>query len=402
MITRLVLVSLLWFLVDLYFFQAVRTVYQHKWVWVVFWVFDFIILAVFAYFILTMRTPHPSSKAIYWVIGFGVISLIPKLIALPVLISEDVVRLGEGLFRLTKGGDFWPERRKFISQLTLGVAAIPFLSLVYGVWKGKYDFKVHTITLKFPNLPQAFHGFTITQLSDIHSGSFGDKKAVEKGVAMANKLGADVLLFTGDLVNNRADEMKDWKETFSKLYAPMGKFSVLGNHDYGDYDHWDSAEEKSNNFQHLVKTHAEIGFKLLRNEALPIEKNGQQICLIGVENWGKRFHQYGDLNKATEKVAVDQFKILMSHDPSHWEAQVLPHHHRIDLTLSGHTHGMQMGVEIGQVKWSPVKYIYPQWAGLYSNKDDRYLYVNRGFGFIGFPGRVGIMPEITFIRLERA
>src|SRR6218665_1138357 len=401
MITRLFFIAMLWFLADLYSFQAVRTVYPHKWVGVAYWLLDFIIVAVFVYFLLTMRTSPPASKTIYWAFGLAAVSLLPKLIVLPILISEDLARLGEGIFRASKGGEFWADRRKFISQLTLGAAAIPFLSLLYGIWKGKYDYQVHALTLKFHNLPQAFHGFTITQLSDIHSGSFDDKKAVEKGVAMANKLGADVLLFTGDLVNNRADEMKDWKETFSKLTAPMGKFSVLGNHDYGDYAHWNSEEEKANNFQQLVDTHAEIGFRLLRDEAITLEKDGQQISLIGVENWGKRFHQYGNLNKAIEKTAPEHFKILMSHDPSHWEAQVLPCPQHIDLTLSGHTHGMQLGVEVGQMKWSPAKYLYPQWAGLY-NQGNRCLYVNRGFGFIAFPGRVGILPEITFIRLEKA
>lgn len=400
MTIRFVLIAVLWFLADLYFFQAVRTVSRCKWVWLAYWIFEFIAAAVFVYFILTARTSYSASKIIHWALGLAVLSLLPKLITLPILISEDLVRLGEGIFRVSKGDEFWAGRRKFISQLTLGAAAIPFLSVLHGIWKGKYDYQVHTLTLKFPNLPEAFHGFSITQLSDIHSGSLDDKKAVEKGVAMANKLGADVLLFTGDLVNNRADEMNDWKEIFSKLTAPKGKFSVLGNHDYGDYVHWNSAKEKANNFQQLADTHAEIGFKLLRDEAVTIEKDGQQISLIGVENWGKRFHQYGNLNKALEKTAPEDFKILMSHDPSHWEAQVLPCRQHIDLTLSGHTHGMQLGIEVGRMKWSPSKYLYPQWAGLY-NQGNRCLYVNRGFGFIGFPGRVGILPEITFIRLEK-
>jgi predicted MPP superfamily phosphohydrolase len=260
---------------------------------------------------------------------------------------------------------------------------------------------VHKKTLYFKDLPSEFDGFTITQLSDIHAGSFSSKRGVEKGVAMVNKQKSDLLLFTGDLVNNQASEMDPWLETFAKLKASFGKFSVLGNHDYGDYMKWDNKQVKSANLDRLKEVHEEIGFDLLLDEAVRIKKDGQSLALIGVQNWGKGgFHKYGDLKKATENIADDEFKILMSHDPSHWEAKTLQHTKHIDLTLAGHTHGMQFGIELFGFQWSPVKYMYPQWAGIYKQQD-RYLYVNRGFGFLGFKGRIGIWPEIAVITLKK-
>jgi predicted MPP superfamily phosphohydrolase len=298
--------------------------------------------------------------------------------------------------------EYIPGRRKVISQIALGVAAIPFFGIIYGMVKGKYDYRVHRIKLAFIDLPKAFEGFTITQLSDIHSGSFDSKKDVQRGVQIANNQKSDVVLFTGDLVNNKASEMDNWISVFGQLKANMGKYSILGNHDYGDYMDWNSEAEKKANLEQLKNVHKEMGFRLMLNENISLEKEGESITLIGVENWGKMgFHQYGDLDKSLEGVHNNQFKILMSHDPSHWEAQVLNHEKHIHLTLSGHTHGMQMGIEIPGFKWSPIQYIYKQWAGDYS-KGDKHIYVNRGFGFLGFPGRVGILPEITVIQLTRA
>jgi uncharacterized protein len=350
-------------------------------------------------------------KGIGWLIGLVLISFIPKLLIIPILLIEDIGRVilfaGNWIAHLLKLSFVkdtalqFAERRRFISQIALSIAAVPFLSLIYGMIKGKYDYKLHRITLTFDDLPEAFNGFTITQISDIHSGSFDSKSDVERGVALANAQKSDLFLFTGDLVNNRADEMIEWKETFSKLRAPYGQFSVLGNHDYGDYVQWENEAAKANNLQQLKEIQKEIGFNLLINQNVKIEKNGESITLIGVENWGHRgFHRYGKLNKATEDIDDSCFKILMSHDPSHWEGEILQHQKHIHLTLSGHTHGMQFGIEIPGIKWSPIKYIYPQWAGIY-NKDNKYIYVNRGFGFIGYPGRVGILPEITVIELRR-
>ncbi|WP_244311242.1 metallophosphoesterase [Mucilaginibacter metallidurans] len=242
----------------------------------------------------------------------------------------------------------------------------------------------------------------MTQLSDIHSGSFSSREGVEKGIKMVNAQKSDLVVFTGDLVNNQASEMDPWIPYFAKLKAAYGKYSVLGNHDYGDYIKWNTEADKHINLERLKEVHKEIGFSLLLNEAVPIYKDGQKISLIGVENWGKGgFHKYGDLDKATSTVAPDDFKILLSHDPSHWEAVTLAHQNHIHLTLAGHTHGAQFGLELFGFKWSPIKYIYKQWAGLYE-KFGKFLYVNRGFGFLGLRGRVGIWPEITVITLKTA
>lgn len=268
--------------------------------------------------------------------------------------------------------------------------------------KGKYKYQVHRVTIAFKNLPEAFNNFTITQVSDIHSGSLDDAREVLRGVELANAQNSDIFFFTGDLVNSIADEMLPWMETFAKFHAPYGKFSILGNHDYGDYVHWESKEAKIKNLDRLKEIHKEIGFKLLLNENAIIEKDCQKISLIGVENWGKRgFTKYGKLNKALNGVDNKDFKILLSHDPSHWDAEIINNEKHIQLTLSGHTHGMQFGVEVPGFKWSPVQYLYPEWAGLYE-KQGKYIYVNRGFGFIGYPGRVGIYPEITVIKLVKA
>lgn len=333
-----------------------------------------------------------------------ILSLIPKLIILAMLFGEDILRFFTGIFYSLAGnreGDFLPDRRKFISQTALALAAVPFLGILHGVLIGKYRYRVIKHTLAFDDLPEEFDGFTITQISDIHSGSFDNKKKLEYGIDLINQQKSDVILFTGDLVNNHAGEMEPWIETFKKLHAPMGKFSILGNHDYGDYMQWPSKEAKVANLQRLFEVHEELGFKLLRNESLSLKKGSDSIDLIGVENWGKGFAQYGDLAKAAANLSAQTFKILMSHDPSHFDEEVKSFAHHIHLTLSGHTHGMQFGIEIpGFLKWSPVSLRYPKWAGLYEELG-RYLHVNRGFGFLAFPGRVGIWPEITVLELKR-
>lgn len=414
MLTRFVVITLIWIIVDFYCFQAVKTVTVNfnptnatiiKWTY---WIFDILLITTILLLAASGKFTHGPNKAMSVLFGLMILSLAPKVIVLPFLLVEDIVRILQGTYTwaasLASGknsGNFFPDRRKFVSQVGLGLASIPFFGIIYGLVKGKYEYRVHKVKLTFKDLPEAFHGFKITQLSDIHSGSFDDKEAVEKGIHLANAQKSDLIVFTGDLVNNSADEMDRWIESFSMLDAPMGKFSILGNHDYGDYIKWESEEAKANNLERLKEVHGEIGFRLLLNENSKIEKNGQSISLLGVENWGLRgFHQYGDLDKALEDVHHNDFKLLLSHDPSHWEAQTLHHEKHIHLTLSGHTHGMQFGIEIPGFKWSPIKYIYPQWAGAYEKKD-KYIYVNRGFGFLGFPGRVGILPEITVIELLR-
>ncbi|RZK79201.1 MAG: metallophosphoesterase, partial [Pedobacter sp.] len=266
--------------------------------------------------------------------------------------------------------------------------------------RGKYAYRVIKHTLYFEDLPSGFDGFTISQISDVHSGSFTDAKAVQKGIDMIIAQRSDVFVFTGDLVNNKAEEIKPWIEMFSKIKAPFGQFSILGNHDYGDYVTWESPQKKDQNLNNLKKYHADMGYRLLLDEHIELQKGNDKIILAGVENWGIGFGERGDLKKALSGTKDGDFKILLSHDPSHWEAEVIKHRSKVHLTLSGHTHGMQFGIEALGIKWSPVKYRYKHWAGIKSVKD-MYLNINRGFGFIGFSGRVGIWPEITVIELKR-
>jgi predicted MPP superfamily phosphohydrolase len=295
---------------------------------------------------------------------------------------------------------FFPARRKFISEVAVLIAAVPFAGFFYAMLKGKYNYKVHRETLYFDDLPTAFDGFTITQLSDIHSGSFDSIESVQRGIDLAKAQKSDLFVFTGDLVNNAAWEIEPYIDRFSQLKAPYGQFSILGNHDYGDYIHWDSEQEKEANLEKLKQHHKTLGYRLLLNENVEIEKGGQKLSLIGVQNWGKGFIQLGDLDKALKGVDKDAFKILLSHDPTHWEEKVRYNPTNIHLTLAGHTHGAQFGVETAGFRWSPVKYRYVDWAGLVNEKN-RYLYVNRGFGFLAFSGRLGIWPEITVITLMK-
>ena len=290
-------------------------------------------------------------------------------------------------------------RSTFLSWLGVGLSSTLFFSLLYG-FGNKYNYKLVKKKISLNGLPLAFKGFKIIHISDIHSGSLKDKAAVLKGIELIEKQNADIVLFTGDLVNDRATEMHDWMDVFGKINAPQGVYSTLGNHDYGDYVKWDTVEEKKQNLEALKQVHHDLGWRLLMNENRSIEKNGEKIKIVGIENWGAkaRFPKYGKMDLAMQGVGNDDVAILLSHDPSHWEAEVIPKYSNVQLTLSGHTHGMQFGLENPYFKWSPVQWVYKQWAGIYDNKDQQ-LYVNRGFGFLGYPGRVGILPEITLIEL---
>ena len=350
----------------------------------------------------------PNRTYLALIMGGFILLYVPKLILVIVLLIEDILRLlragGVGIGKLTghafDNTPYFEGRRQFFSQAALLLAAIPFVSTIYGLYKGRYRFTVHKVTLQFKNLPKAFDGLTITQLSDMHMGSFDNPTEVKKGIDLVNAQQSDLLLFTGDIVNNMAVELEPWMDQLKQLKSKMGSYSILGNHDYGDYMEWPSIAQKQANLDRLKTMHKEIGFKLLLNESIALEKNGEKIYLVGMENWGNgSFAKYGDLNKSLSGVPAEQFKILMSHDPSHWDAQTLHHPTPVELTLAGHTHGMQFGIEIPGFQWSPVKYRYPRWAGLYT-EGKQHLYVNRGFGYIGFPGRVGIWPEITVITLR--
>ncbi len=293
-------------------------------------------------------------------------------------------------------------RAKFISQAGLITTAAPLAMLTKGMFKGAYDYRMIQVPLYLKNLPTAFEGLKVLQVSDIHSGSFFDKDAVKRGVEMIRNAKADLIFFTGDLVNNKTDEAYDYADIFSTIKAPMGVFSIYGNHDYGDYIHWDTEAAKKKNLDDLVQVHKDLGWHLMRNENVTIEKDQQRIGLIGVENWGDRgrFQKFGDIDLAKKGLPDVPVKLLLSHDPSHFDSIISKSHPDINATFAGHTHGFQFGVEFGHIKWSPAQYIYPHWAGLYKVGDQQ-LYVNRGFGFLGYPGRVGIMPEITLFELHK-
>ncbi|MEL6852426.1 MAG: metallophosphoesterase [Bacteroidota bacterium] len=362
---------------------------------------------ILAYFVFrTMRIQSVMNLAMMG----SVLFLIPKIFGAVVFLIEDIFRLLglgiRGTQQLRGKGKpdqpLLPSRRKFVGQLGVIALGLPFASILYGITKGKYAYQVRELSLHFPDLPKAFDGFKIAQISDIHSGSFDSLSGVRKGISLLMEQAADMILFTGDIVNNRAAELEPWLDEFGKLSAPYGVHSVLGNHDYGDYVSWESQDAKETNLQQLKNFHRHMGFNLMLNRNQIIEKDGEKIALLGVENWGKPpFPQHGDLQRALQGTEEVPFKILMSHDPSHWDGEIIDHPDHIHLTLSGHTHGMQFGIEIPGWRWSPVKYRYPRWADLHQEKG-QYLYVNRGFGFLGFPGRVGIWPEITIINLRTA
>jgi predicted MPP superfamily phosphohydrolase len=405
MVFRWILVLAITALIQVYAFQAVKTFTSNRIVHILYWIVVVFILALFYvqsfYYVSSRGFSHFMSYSL----GLFFSLFLFQSFLILFLFLEDIIRLPQALYRYvttqqTEG--MLPERRKFISQIALGLAAIPFTALLIGMVRGKYNYKVLKYTLTFDDLPDAFDGLTLAQISDIHSGSFDNPEKVAYGVDLVNQQNPDLILFTGDIVNNKTTELYPYQSIFSKLSAPMGVYSILGNHDYGDYVDWESEAAKRQNMEDLKRVQKEMGFHLLLNESVSLEKEGEKISLVGVENWGKgRFKKAGDLEKAVADVAPEDFKILLSHDPSHWEAQVLSHPFPFHLTLSGHTHGMQFGIDIpGVIKWSPAKWRYKQWAGIY-NQGQQYLNVNRGFGYLAYPGRVGIWPEISLITLKK-
>lgn len=392
-------------IVETYAYQAFRTVTKVRWFLLAYQLVSLFAIIYIVFQFTQFDRAVGQTRLTLFTLGLLLILYIPKLILTLFMFGEDVFRLVSGLVNLatkSREGDFLPDRRKFVSTIAIGIAAIPFLSLAYGMTWGKYNYKVIRQRIFFPDLPDAFDGFTITQISDVHSGSFDNPDKINYAIDLVNEQRSDMILFTGDIVNTHAKEMFPWIATFNRVKSyEYGKFAVLGNHDYGEYIDWNNQEDKEDNFNAIKKLYAQIGFDLMLNEHKFIEKDGQRIALVGVENWGRGFKQAGDLNKASQGLAKGDFKILMSHDPSHWELEVKNHPGHFHLTLSGHTHGLQFGIEIpGFIKWSPVEYIYKQWAGLYEHLG-RYVYVNRGFGFHAYPGRVGIWPEITVIELKK-
>ncbi len=373
-----------------------------------YWAINVAVLGMFIYIMLNFQTirAHNPRFLMTWASVF-VVLLVPKISFLLFHIVDDLVHVVRwainkysGTNQIAAEGSIGISRAKFITQVGLGVGGIMFGSFLYGVTKGKFAFRVLREKMTFSNLPKAFDGLKIVQISDLHLGSFlDDIEPIERAIRMINNLKPDYILFTGDMVNNHAEEALPWIDVFKKLKAKEGVFSVFGNHDYADYGDY-SPEEKRESIASLKDTQKKMGFRLLEDETVELERDGEKISLIGVHNWGKGFHQVGDLKKAMSNTNPDHFKLLMSHDPTHWEEQVRGKEN-IDLTFSGHTHGMQMGIEIPSlgIKISPARLIYKRWAGLYT-EDKQHLYINRGFGVMAFPGRVGIAPEITLIELK--
>ncbi len=404
-------------LIDYYVFTGLRTLtsgFEPRTRKIVHWVYWGVNLSLFLWIgglFLFMQSDAGVPRSVSTFFGFWLALFIPKLIFSVFLLGEDVYRLFRSAYAAGHNAiydvdkmELGTSRRKFISTIAAATAAVPFLGIIHGIASGKFRYRVVRETVYFPDLPDAFDGFTITQLSDIHSGSFdpdSDREDIRRGIELANAQNSDLFVFTGDLVNNATREMEPWVDEFSKLRGTHGQFSILGNHDYGDYISWPSESAKEKNMEDMYAMHETLGFRLLRNEHHMLEKDGQQLYVVGVENWGTGgFKRNGDLDRALENIPKDAFKVLLSHDPSHFDEIVCRHETPIHLTLSGHTHGGQFGVEIPGIKLSPVQLRYPRWAGLYDDAS-RYIYVNRGFGFLAFPGRVGIWPEVTVITLKK-
>ncbi|SHF84527.1 metallophosphoesterase [Flavobacterium defluvii] len=406
MILRFVILCALFLFIEFYSYQAFRTLIKLRWVLISYQIISVLLLVFIIYSFTQFDRSVGQTKQFMFTTGLMLLVYVPKIVLTLVMFGEDIFRIGASILNYfmynAPRKEMMPDRRKFVSQIALGLAAVPFLSLIYGIFEGKYNFKVFRQTIFFPDLPDEFDGFKITQISDVHSGSFDNPEKINYAIDLINEQEADMILFTGDIVNTHAKEMHPWLETFNRIKNyRYGKFAVLGNHDYGEYVTWPSAREKDENFEEIKKLYGKIGFDLLLNENRYIQKEKDKIALVGVENWGVNFKKAGDLNKASENLHQDDFKVLMSHDPSHWEYEIKKHPKNFHLTLAGHTHGMQFGIEIpGYFKWSLAQYIYKQWAGLYEEAG-RYVYVNRGFGFHAYPGRVGIMPEITVIELKK-
>ena len=398
--TNFIILLAVFFIIEIYVYQAIRNITTNNYIRIGYWDFTLLAYGIILYWILTFNKASRDHQQIQLMVSAMMIFVLPKLLSVIFLLIGDFTRFVEFGFKyFTAKENYFPERRKFISTTALAAAGIFSLLAIDGIIFGKYRHTVRKVKLRFKNLPENFKGYKIVQISDVHSGSFFNPQKLQKAIDLINEQDADVVLFTGDMVNNYADEFKPFIPLFKSIKAKDGKFSILGNHDYGDYGAWNSREEKAQNIPTLKNYQAEAGFKLLRNENIALEKNGEKIYLLGVENWGiKPFPQYGDLDKALKGVPEDAIKVLMSHDPTHFDEVVKKHKTNVHLTLSGHTHGMQFGLDLKNIKWSPVKFKYKKWADLYES-EGKYLYVNRGFGVIAYPGRVGINPEITVIEL---
>lgn len=398
--TILTLLVLFLFL-ELYVYQAFKTAFNTFNSKLIYWIPTVLVYMFLFYSVITFNKASHSYLRLQIVFSVILIFVLPKILVAVFLLLEDIVRfLGFGYQYITKEETNYPSRRRFISLVGLGSGAVLAGMFLDGIIFGKYRHRARIVRLKLKNLPESFKGYKIVQISDVHSGSFQNPKHLQHAIDLINKQDADLILFTGDMVNNYADEFVPFIDLFSQIKSRDGKLAVLGNHDYGEYGVWKSVDDRKNNIPRLIENEKKAGFEMLRNESRVIERNGEKLYILGVENWGiPPFPQFGDLDKAAAGVPVDAVKILMSHDPSHFDAIVKHHPSNVQLTLSGHTHGMQFGIDLKNFRWSPVEYKYPKWADLYES-EGKYLYVNRGFGVIGYPGRVGVLPEITVFELS--
>lgn len=414
MVTALLVIFTVIFLTDLYFFYATKSLIEHwKYAWLIkvgFWSTSVILAGSFVAAMVMYRNGIHISATLRAILqGLVFVLFIPRLFAIGVFFIDDIIRLVKMLFGgpIQGGTGGGISRMKFLQLSGLGLFALFSGIFTYGIFRGAYNFQLKRKKLVLPNLPKAFEGFKIIQISDLHLGSFFTQKPMEEAIKLINEQEADLVMFTGDLVNDISEEALPFVPLLKTMKAKEGVLSILGNHDYGDYFY--SKEDpnfhqlRMHNRDLMKQIHADSGFKLLLDDVHHVERGGEKIAILGVENWGAkgRFAKYGRLDHAYGRVEKVPVKLLMSHDPSHWEAQVLPEYKDIDVTFSGHTHGLQFGIEIPGIKWSPIKYLYKQWAGLYEKQGQK-LYVNRGLGFVGYPGRVGISPEISVFELSRS
>ena len=400
-------------LFDLYAYQGLKVVINgfpgitQRIIKVIFW--GLTVITLLSFILYEPLSSHDKGRKVLMIIAtIGVANILGKLLFAIWLLIDDAFRGIQWVWKKLnppiKDTNSGISRNEFLAGIGAISATIPVLTMTWGVVSGAHDYTIRRRKLNIANLPANFEGYKILQISDIHCGSFWNRTAVKRGVEMFNAEAADAVFFTGDIVNNKASELEDWTDVFSKIKSKDGVFSVLGNHDYGDYVPWETPAQKQDNLQQLMRLQREdLGWDLLINEHRMLERGGERISVIGIENWGAkgRFPKYGDLKKATEGISNDTVQLLLSHDPSHWKEQVIPEYPYINAMFAGHTHGMQFGIEVGSIKWSPVRYFYPEWADLYKQGNQQ-LYVNRGFGYIGYPGRFGILPEITVFTLHSA
>lgn len=413
---RTLIIVLLLVLIDLYVWQGIRLLtkslnpFWQRSINLLFWGFTIFSIAIFSAMLLSDWKEWPKAFRTY---SFALIFIVyfAKIVWVLFLLADDLTRLFRWGWSKLRPSSALPaeapaeaiSRSAFLVRLGMLSASVPMLAMIYGMIRTAYQYKVHHIPFAVNNLPKAFRGFRIIQISDIHIGSFMSTEPFAKAVELINSQKADLIVFTGDLVNNKSEEVLPFLEEMKKLKAPYGVYSVLGNHDYGDYVAWPDRKAKEENLNDLIRYHRQSGWDILLDEHRSIEKDGERMTITGVQNWSQhlRFPKYGDIDKAMEGFVPGSFNLLLSHDPSHWRGQILEERSHFQLTLSGHTHGFQFGVEIPGFRWSPVQYVYKEWAGLYT-ENGQSLYVNRGLGFLGYPGRVGILPEITLIELQNA